>query len=147
MIGDNSSDTLEWTVRLWVHEPKKLGVILMVAILAACLGWVLLQAPIGVVLGFLFVGGATGDFWLPVHFKLNAENVSRRCGLSVTSMAWSEVKRAEATDLGIKLSPLALENSRMEPFRGVFLRFEGNAEAVREAIARYWGQDVRSLAN
>ncbi|MEQ1936469.1 MAG: hypothetical protein ABL962_21660, partial [Fimbriimonadaceae bacterium] len=90
MTGDNSSDTFQWTVRLWVHEPKKLGVILMVAILAATLGWMLLQAPVGVILGFLFVGGSTGDFWMPVHFKLDSESASRRCGLSVTSMAWSE---------------------------------------------------------
>lgn len=84
---------------------------------------------------------------MPVHFKLDSDSASRRCGLSVTSMAWSEVKRAEASDLGIKLSPLPVENMRMEPFRGVFLRFENNAGEVREAVTRFWGQDVRSLAN
>lgn len=147
MIGDKSSDTFEWTVRLWVHEPRKLGVILMIAIVAATLGWFLLHSPVGILLGFLFIGGATGDFWLPVHFKLDSESVSRRCGVSVTSMGWSEVKRAEESETGIKLSPLQVGNTRMEPFRGVFLRYENNREAVIGAVNKFWGQDVRSLGN
>lgn len=112
------------------------------AFIAAALGLWLLQSALGAILGFAMIAGGTADFWMPVHFALDGTKASRRCGLSVTSIEWSEVKRADVTDRGVKLSPLASAESRLEPFRGVFLIFENNEAQVLEAVRDLGGKDV-----
>jgi hypothetical protein len=116
-----------------------------VAFVAFAIGVWLLHAPIGGVIGFGMIAGATADFWMPVHFSLDGTKASRRCGISVTSIEWSEVKRADISEEGVKLSPLEKSSERMEPFRGVYLRFDGNRDQVIEAIRRNWNDDVRTL--
>lgn len=136
--------TLEWTVRMWEREPKKLVVILLVACMAGALGMALLHHPVGAALGFLMIGGATTDYWLPQKFTIDGTGASLRCGISVTSLAWADVQRVVVADEGVKLSPLA-DSSRLSPFRGVYLRFARNRDEVIGAIQSHWEGDVRSL--
>lgn len=142
MDGDKEAQTLTWSVRLWQKEPRKLMIVAAVAFIAAALGLWLIRSPLGGVLGFALIGGATADFWMPVHFSLDGTKATRRCGLSFTSIEWSEVKRADVMEHGVKLSPLPSGESRMEPFRGVFLIFQNNAEQVLAAIRSQGGKDV-----
>ncbi len=144
MVEASQGTTLEWTVRMWEREPKKLMVILFVACLAGALGMALLHHPIGAILGFLMIGGATTDYWLPQKFTIDGTGASLRCGISVTSLAWADVQRVVASEDGVKLSPLT-EATRLSPFRGVYLRFARNRDEVMEAIRSHWEGDVRSL--
>lgn len=53
--------------------------------------------------------------------------------LKGTEIKWENVKRCYVDDLGVKLSPLD-RASRIEAFRGVYLRFGDNQDAVIEAV-------------
>lgn len=131
-------------MRLWERDPAKLAVVLGVACLAALLGGALLHPVFGGLLGFALIAGATTDFWLPQHFTLSGTGASLRCGISVTSIGWGDVKRVVYTDEGVKLSPLEAA-TRLAPFRGVFLRFANNRDEVIEEVKRHWEGDVRPL--
>jgi hypothetical protein len=133
---------LQWTVRLYRRNPEKLVVIWAVAIVAAVAGFFYFKGNLlGALVGFLMIALSTTDFWLPLHFRLDGTGAHLRCGISVTSIEWEAVKRTYEVDNGIKLTPLATP-SRLEPFRGVRLRFDGNREEVLAAVRNLGGLDV-----
>lgn len=127
---------MEWEIRLWENEPNRRYGILFAAALAALLGWWMFQNPLMPVIGFLAIILSTTEYWLPIRFSLNDQSVTRRLGLSVTQLDFSQVKRVERTPDGIRLSPLAVP-SRLDAFRGVFLRTASNQEEVWEFISKH----------
>ena len=131
-------------MRLSDRAPQK-RIVAIVCILAAIpIGILITGQPIPGILGSLMVFGATAEFLLPVTFSVSENGASRKCGLSVSSITWQDVKRVILDEGGIKLSPL--ENStRMAPFRGVYLRFQNNQEELLNIIKRYWEHDVGFL--
>ena len=126
---------MEWEIRLWENEPNRRYGILFAAALAALLGWWMFQNPLMPVIGFLAIILSTAEYWLPIRFVVNEECATRRLGLSVTQLDFCQVKRVERSPDGIRLSPLALP-SRLDAFRGVFLRTKSNQEEVWEYISQ-----------
>ncbi len=75
------------------------------------------------------------EFVFPIHYTLTTSGASARYGPTALEIRWADVRHAYLTDEGIKLSPLRVKNSRFEPLRGVFLRFDAtNREAVIAAV-------------
>ena len=129
---------LSWTVHLITRQPKRpmqIGAVLLaVFVLGLCLfhSFWLSLAP---VLALLF---SLSEFVFPVRYRLTPQSASVQHGLTLLEIHWGDVRHAYLTDDGIKLSPLALKNSRFESLRGVFLRFDGqNRDAVIDAVRRF----------
>lgn len=143
-IPDSSEgSTLEWTVRLWQENPSRLWVIVVVAAFAGVIGLWALRHPLGFILGVGMIAMSTADFWMPMHFRLDSEGATRRVGPSVSSILWMDVQRVREDEVGAKLSPLSNPESRLEPFRGIHVRFSGNREAVIERIHREVGGECQ----
>ena len=75
------------------------------------------------------------EFLLPIRYTLTQKGAQSRQGLVTLEIAWLDVKHAYWAADGIKLSPLSKPNSRLEPLRGVFLRFGGNEREVVAAVS------------
>lgn len=140
MSGD---EALTWTVRLWKRDPSKLYAIAGVSCVAGLLGLIALKGPIGVLVGIGMIFLATADFWMPLHFRLDETGATRKVGLSVSMIEWQAILQVRVDEDGVKLSPLASEGSRLEPFRGVYLRFDGNQNEVLERIRRRVGTECK----
>lgn len=77
------------------------------------------------------------EFIFPIHYSLTKQGASARYGLTSLEISWKDVRHAYLTDEGVKLSPLRVRNSRLEPLRGIFLRLDDtNQEAVISAVRR-----------
>lgn len=138
-------EPLTWRSRPADKDPQKLWVIGVVAVVALVLGFALFRNVLLGLLGFAIILGSTAEFWLGSLYRLDEKGVSARVGLSTTSMAWEDVKRVLEEADGVKLSPLA-EPGRLDPFRGVKLRFGTELrEKVYDTIRRYCPNDVRFL--
>jgi hypothetical protein len=75
------------------------------------------------------------EYLFPIRYTLTKRGATLRCGLTWLEMPWSDVRHAYLTDEGVKLSPLRAKGSRMEPIRGIYLRFStDNREAVIGAV-------------
>lgn len=102
---------------------------------AVLVGFAFQSAGMGL-LALVLLWLATRDYWLPVRYAVNEKGASVRYFGAVFEIAWERVKYVTVTPEGVKLSPLP-PRSRLEPFRGVYLRFTDNREQVLEAIA-FW---------
>ena len=138
---DQNHSPLVWQVRLWNKEPKKLLGILCACCCASLAGWLIFSQVAYALLGFAIIAAATAEFWLPQRYKVDVTGVSAKCGLSVTAIAWDEVKRVIPDPNGVKLTPLTTDG-KLAPFRGVYLRFGEEREEVMQLIEQRWGPVV-----
>lgn len=146
MTGDKEPESLTWSVRPYEQAPAKRYVILGAALLAMVFGITVYGKPLLGVIGFAIILGATMEFWLGTSYRLDAKGATSRTGVSVSSIQWGDVRRVTITKGGVKLSPLEDATSRLEPFRGVFLKVnEENREQVLESVRKFGGSDVRLL--
>jgi hypothetical protein len=124
------------------QAPVKAYGILAAAVVAFAAGTLLLKQPVFGLIGFAIILGSTADYWLGTSYRLDETGASSRCGLSVSSIAWADVKRVMKDGHTIKLSPLETA-SRVDPFRGVLLKMLPElGEEVAGFIRRFTPQDV-----
>ena len=127
---------LEWTVHLAKAEPAKAFLVYAVAAIAGIASAMFMGNPWLFPFGALVILLGSADFVLPNKFRIGDFGAERRCGLSLTAIPWERVKRVVVGDDGVKLSPFA-ESTRLAPFRGVYLRANGNLQEIVTCV-EYW---------
>lgn len=140
-----SSEALAWDIRLGANQPQRLLTVVFLALVAGVVGIALLGHWLFGVIGVLAVLLSASELFLPLHYSIDETGARQRIGVSVTEILWPNVKRVQLDQGGVKLSPFEGE-SRLEPFRGVYLRFSGNREEVLAKIRQFWRDDERLLA-
>ena len=136
---------LSWSVHLIRRQPSSLpriaSALMGVLVLSLCLFhsfWLALLPPLAVLFSL-------SEFVFPLRYTLTAQSASVHYGLTALEIRWADVRHAYLTEEGVKLSPLAAKNSRFEPLRGVFLRFdETNREAVIAAVTQLRLENIPS---
>jgi hypothetical protein len=84
-------------------------------------------------LGLVILGASLMPFFLPTDFILTESSVQRRyLGIDHTRK-WSEFRSYYPDKNGVLLSPFP-RPSRLENFRGLYIRFEDNRERVLAVI-------------
>lgn len=127
-----SDVVLTWTVHLARKHPLKSAVALAMIALASCAGYYAMGALASIVVGVVMVA-ALADFLFPMKFILTRESAACRMLFKSSEIKWDNVARCYLDDTGVKLSPLNRQ-SRLEAFRGVYLRFDHNRQQVIDAV-------------
>lgn len=133
VVTEVPHEELTWTVSLGDRMPLHRIVVIVIAVGAGLFGMGLFQMPLFGIFAFCAVILSTAELYFPLRYKLSQSGASVTCGLSKTEVQWDKVQRIIEGPDGVKLSPLT-SKTRLEPFRGVYLRFQGNEEAVRKYI-------------
>lgn len=130
--GHGDSIILRWTIHLAREHPRKLLILIALLSVSMAAGYWVIGAlgPIAVVLA---MGGALAEFLFPVTYELTEQGAVCKTLVKFSEIKWKNVKSCYLDDLGIKLSPLK-HQSRLEAFRGVYLRFGNNRNEVIEAV-------------
>jgi hypothetical protein len=137
--GEREEDRVEWTVHLARDEPARAALVLLTALFAAALCFHLFGSLLFALFTAAALVAATAEFLFPIRYRLTAEAAEMRNLHNWRRIDWREVKKAYLLEDGVKLSPLAAR-TRLEPFRGVFLRFGPEAESkerILEAVRSY----------
>lgn len=124
---------VEWEVHPGRQHPRKRWVACVVAGLAGAIGLIIFQSPILGALGVLLILGSVTEVFFGLRYRLDDEGAGVRCGASLTLVTWDAVKSVVVSEEGVKLSPLE-KSSRLNAFRGVFLRFANNRDEVLAMI-------------
>mgnify|MGYP007064288802 CR=1 FL=1 len=135
--SNTSVPILGWTVHLARQQPARAWGVLLAILGASVLAWWALGAPAyGLLAAFLLIMSLS-DFYFPVKFELMEQGARESCLGPRRYIQWKEVRQVFVDAKGVKLSPLAKE-SRLEAYRGLYLRFADNAELVEETVRRLW---------
>ena len=126
---------LAWSVHLAASRPRRAAVIVLVALASALLCHQLFGNLLFALFSCAVILAATAEFLFPIRFQLDSEGAEMRNLHNWRRIAWVDVKKAYLLEDGLKLSPLGVR-SRLENFRGVFLRFGpgGDREAVLAVV-------------
>jgi len=135
-FAGDSVEPLHWEVRLGAVNPMRRWAVLACAVLAGFAGLVLFRQPIFGVFGFLAIVLSTTEVLFPSKYRLDREGARAQCGMSVTTIAWENVKKVSEDALGVLVSPLQ-KSSRLDVFRGVYLRFADNRTEVLAKIREF----------
>ena len=75
-------------------------------------------------------------YWFPTRYTLTHEGVTVKTIVNTYERAWSLFRSYWPDKNGVLLSPFPYR-SRLENFRGLFVRFEGNRDEVVAFVKRY----------
>ena len=111
--------------------------IMAVAIIAAvCFAVYAAFQSVGyVLLSVVVLGASLSRYFLPTDYELDDQGISVRFLGKRRRTAWDEFHRYDRHKDGLFLSPFE-ERSRLDSFRGTFLRFRRNAEEVTGFVER-----------
>lgn len=123
---------LVWTVDLGKDNPKRYAV-LVAACIAGLIGLNLFNSLLLGIVGFAAIILGVSEVFFPLKYRIDEKGISVRCGISTTALEWSGVKRLVDFGDTMRVSPLE-KPSRLDPFRGVLVRFSSNEEIVRGKI-------------
>lgn len=139
------ADEIRWSVRLGDSDPRKRYIVLLVACFAGIVGSIIpgLGFIYGLI-GFALVIVSSAELFFPIHYAVTNKKIESRCLLSISSMEWTQIKRTFEDSDGVKLSPFE-KSHRMEPFRGVYIRFANNRELVLAKIREQLDDVKRTL--
>lgn len=126
-------ESLSWRIALGETMPDRRRLVTFIAILVGSAGLLLLRSPIMGIVGPLILIGGLAELYFPTTYCLDREGARAKCGLSVTTIAWANVLRVIEDEDGVRLSPFE-KPSRTSAFRGVYLRYSGNRDAVLAKI-------------
>ena len=132
---------LRWQVHLAREQPRKLAVVVAAVSASALLAYAWVGNVIFAAAMIVAVLGALSDFLFPVTYTLTLTQASASTPVGKRVIAWKDVRKCYLDDFGVKLSSLK-RRSRLEAYRGVYLRFGDNREEVLEAVRRLWRKDV-----
>lgn len=85
----------------------------------------------GLALVILFL--SLSRFYLPIRYRLTDRRIMIRTMTQTQYKAWSVYRSCYPDKNGILLSPF-IQPSRLENFRGIYLLFNDNAQAVTEFV-------------
>lgn len=134
--------TLTWTVHLLRGRAGRLPRIAGCTLFVLLCGLLLFHNPLLALLPTLALLLSLAEFLFPVRYTLTGDYARARQGLMTLEIAWPDVRHAYHAPDGIKLSPLKSYNSRLEPLRGVFLRFGDNEADVVAVVQRLLRQEA-----
>jgi len=127
---------LTWTVHLARRQPRRTAALLFVIVAASIAAAYGFGSGFWGLLALALLVASVSDFLFPVRYSIGPEGVEVRGPIHRRRMTWQQVRRVAKDDRGVKLSPLS-RPSRLEAYRGIYLWFADNADAVMASIAHH----------
>lgn len=89
-------------------------------------------------ISFVFLFGSLSSFFFPTKYLITEETITIRSVFRKNSVSWDRFKRYYIDKNGIFLSPFT-QPSRLENFRGVYIRFGDNRDYVINYVKNKMG--------
>lgn len=123
---------LSWKSHLARKYPGKLAFSVLAILLASFAAHYAIGGIATIAVALVMIA-STSDFLLPVQYEISKDGATCKMLFKSASIRWADVRHYYLDEYGVKLSPLE-HQSRLEAFRGVYLRFNNNDEQVIDII-------------
>lgn len=125
--------TLKWSS----HPVKKRTVVSILVVLFLLVVWLVVYVTTSSVLltglAVIIMLGSMSSFFLPTIYELDQKTVRIKFFLTRREREWSAFRSFYVDKNGVLLSPFA-KRSRLENFRGVYVRFWYNKDQVVDFV-------------
>ena len=92
-----------------------------------------LYGPIYGFLSILFLGFSLLPYYTPTTYRLNEDGIEVKKVFYTIKKSWSNFRSFYPDKNGVLLSPFPIP-TRLENFRGIYIRFRGNGEEVLSVV-------------
>ena len=119
---------------VWTSQPAKarprVAIAVGVFIVALVyLSYVLTESPLFAVVAALILWGSLSQFYLRTTFEFTEQKVKVKYAVNKVEKDWSQYRSYYVDKNGVLLSPF-VRPSRLENFRGIYIRFADNRDEV-----------------
>jgi hypothetical protein len=125
--------TLKWSS----HPVKRRTTVSILVVLFLLAVWVVVYVTTSSILltglAVIIMLGSMSSFFLPTNYELDQKKVKIRFFFTNREREWSAFRSFYVDKNGVLLSPFA-KPSRMENFRGVYVRFGRNKDQVVDFV-------------
>ena len=125
--------TLKWSS----HPVKKRTVVSILVVLFLLVVWLVVYVTTSSILltglAVIIMLGSLSSFFLPTYYELDQKKVRIRFFFTSREREWSAFRSFYVDKNGVLLSPFA-KRSRLENFRGVYVRFGHNKDQVVDFV-------------
>lgn len=137
MSSPSPHEELVWTVHPAGDKPAQGFAVGAVIAVATLLCWRVTQSLTLTLLAVVFLAGSLRSFFLPRHYRLDAEGASESGPLcQPRTLAWDSIRKVSLGPGGVHLS-LLHSTSRLVRDRGLFLRTPGRRQQVADFVERH----------
>jgi hypothetical protein len=135
-LDPTSPAPLVWRVHLAAQHPGKAAGAVFAILATVALAHFAFRSWVLCVAAALLLTGAVGEFLFPIRYQADASGVRAKWLAGGAAIAWPRVRRCYSDAEGVTLSPFS-QPSRLERWRGVYLRFGEHKQEVLAAIDRF----------
>jgi hypothetical protein len=123
----------------WISHPAKArpvvtGLVIIFLTILVALVYSLTASIVFTAIAALILWGSLAQFFLPTRFEFTDRGVKIRYTLSGVAKEWKLFRSYYVDKNGVLLSPF-VRPSRLENFRGLYVRFTGNKDDVMAIVA------------
>ncbi|MEP0827256.1 MAG: hypothetical protein HRF51_01930 [bacterium] len=124
----------------WVSHPAKRNMKVTVAVsifllILIIIVYALTQSVFFTVLAFVILYASLAAFYFPTRYRLDDKGIEIKTTTQTLRKNWSQYRSFYPDKNGVLLSPFT-RPTRLENFRGVYIRFGNNREDVTSFISR-----------
>lgn len=128
----------------WVSHPAKRNLIVTSAVSALIIALIIIVYYMTYSVWFAILGaailiGSLASFYLPTRYRLDPDNIEIKTITQTRVMEWKKYRTWYPDKNGVLLSPFA-RPTRIENFRGLYIRFAGNRDEVLEFVKNRLGE-------
>jgi hypothetical protein len=121
-------------VLTWISHPLKKNkrntiLVILFLVLTPAIVFFSTQSLFFLILAFLILLGSLSSFFLPTTYELSSDRVKVRFFLNTKEVEWKNYRSFYVDKNGVLLSPFE-KPSRLENFRGIYIRFNQNKDEV-----------------
>lgn len=125
----NAEPILTWRVCLLREQPAKMLLVAPIVFAGIVVSIILFRSLIFTAVTFFLFLSSLAEYIFPISYEIDKEGASSKALIGKTRIEWKNVKKYYIDEHGIKLSPLK-KQSRLEAYRGVYLRFGNRRDEV-----------------
>jgi len=141
VIENKDAIKLEWTVHpLKANRKVSIGLIVFLIVLCTSI-YFSFDSLTFLILSVIFLVGSLSSFCLPTTYTLQDDCIIVTSVFRRFSRQWNTFKRYYPDKNGVFLSPF-LHTTRLENFRGLYVRFNNNKTEVIDFIKQKIGTEI-----
>jgi len=139
--GDTNSKKPESGVLEWTTHPAKKNLKVTAAVSVFLVSLIVIVYYVTYSFWFMALGaailfGSLASFFLPTRFRLTDEEIIVKSTAQKSIKKWAQFRSYYPDKNGVLLSPF-IRPTRLENFRGVYIRFSGNPDEVIAFVKKH----------